>query len=554
MKYLLPLIILSTSLSTYSQSFLKTISAEADVQGQNIAISKEFNQTSMIGFYKSEAKTNGQILTFLNDQDGFLVANTLNGELKFALSFSSNDYLRMEDVLIDNNGNTVVIGLYTGDTLRVADKFYPSNDSISTFILKFNSIGQIIQEKIIRSNDWVQLRSIKEASNGDFYIGGVFFDEFRYDDSLFKNVRPIPPTDIDADMIILQVDNDFKLIRGKNIGSEKYDQINKLVIDNLNNIYVGGRTEGFSIIDTTIITDSENSIFMKFDSVLNFQWFKVGLSNNFNEVHSMIIDNENNLIVGGDYFGQIIIDSDTINSSGSDKRCYITKINSADSLIYLSGLDFNTSASIGIKFIAIAPLNAVVFGGNYGNTFFILDSSATKTNFPRGYSVLMNENGEFLDFYTLDGSKSSGIHDLAIIDSSMFYTGYFSDTTYFGEQGLIKTENNQVVNDDGYMWKTTYYHKRRTKPTSVRYVASKVVKHYVYPNPIRTTGKLKIIPQLEGFYTLTIVNALGQVFYNNEHFGITAEIQIPQRIGNGVYWLVIKGKESSLSMPFVVED
>jgi len=157
------------------------------------------------------------------DINAFIAKLTSEGELVWGKEFGTNDRDYSNDVYVDRDGNVYVVGIMNlGDIWETMD----------AFIKKYDSNGNLLWEKEIKSEKIDNITSVVVDEEGNVYIIGDS------EGNLFgSNLGG-------SDIIIAKYSNSGELIWGVMIGSEQDDYGSSISIDKQGNIYFAGSTSG----------------------------------------------------------------------------------------------------------------------------------------------------------------------------------------------------------------------------------------------------------------------------------------------------------------------
>ena len=243
-------------------------------------------------------KTNGNLYSELSTKyDAFLAVFNPKGEELWGKQWATfDDDNEIKGLAIDKEGNIFVGGggwnsfvmKFSSDGTKIWEKF-PGVDSILGLtldnsgniyagtmygdILKFSSNGdeKIIYNNFSNEHGETSVFALTIDSEGNLFAGGM------------TQVDLFTENNGETDAFLVKIAPDGTHIWEKQWGSETYDRLYALAIDNEDNVYVAGGTHG-----TT-------EILLKFSSDGKKIWGNGGTGINY---QSLALDSENNIYVG----------------------------------------------------------------------------------------------------------------------------------------------------------------------------------------------------------------------------------------------------------------
>ncbi len=222
-----------------------------------------------------------------------------------------------------------------------------------------------------------------------------------------------------------------------------YDQGTGIAIDQANNNIQVGSYSGTFYNDTSALIVFEETYFQGFvrkrTSDGDVIWTKYINGNLRIEPADIVTDINNNLYICGFFIDSIDLDpspASVIVSSGSTGKIksFLIKLDSNGDFVF--GKTWVQGGDIKLVQIELGSGGDIYLAGSYsGNTDVdpgpasILESAGSGTT--DGLVLRLNDNGEYLDHYVLDGTPSAAIIDFTIDDdSSIYVVGQFTGASY----------------------------------------------------------------------------------------------------------------------------
>jgi hypothetical protein len=246
-----------------------------------------------------------------------IIAFFLSAELLYAkssdyewanqISGSIND--AGNGIVMDANDNVFIAGTFKG-TLTIGTETLQSDDSYDSFIIKYDTNGDLSWAKNNDSNNLCTCSGISTDKFGNCIITGAFSDSITFDDWTLTS-------DGNIDIYIVKLDTDGNVIWAKKAGGTDNDSGRAIAVNNLGEIFISGYFEGTAHFDSVILYNSESRVFIaKYDVDGNIVWaketnvlFSRGLGPN----------------IAADNFGNCYITTHTNVSSATD--IYVAKYN-----------------------------------------------------------------------------------------------------------------------------------------------------------------------------------------------------------------------------------
>ncbi len=256
--------------------------------------------------------------------------------------------------------------------------------------------------------------------------------------------------------LLAQTDPDFEWVR--NLGGSLTDEIKDVVTDNQGNIIVTGSFDTFmSIGDINLAASGGSDVFVaKFDNDGNVLWARQGGSGNYDVGHSVIVDNNGDIIITGIYNGDALFGTFSLPARGG-YDIFIAKYTADGNIIWADraggqGFDFAEQ-------VDIDNLNNIYITGTYEGVAIFDTISVSTIESTNIYTAKYNSNGDVQWVRVGEtNSFSSGSYGLAVSSNNEVYIAgsfdspiNFSGTLLSGQQGndifLVKYNS-----DGGLIW------------------------------------------------------------------------------------------------------
>jgi len=275
---------------------------EEDYYDSGIKVIAKNNHIYVLGTYEGASITFDNI-TLTGNHPGFyavfVVKYNSNGDVVWAKNGVGNDNF-LGDIAIDNNDNVYVTGEFgyyiTFDSLSL-DNQYSNHISSDFFMVKFDSSGKALWAKDAGGFNSEYGTGIALDNVGNVYVTGCTHSPtFTMDNITLNNLG------MEADIFIAKLSPNGNLQWMKNYGGYWGDYSCGLLLDNFNNIYIGGYTWGDSAAFDNIILKDGGSFIAKCDSNGNMLWAKNSGTGGYSDRASGISRSSNgNIYMTGTY-------------------------------------------------------------------------------------------------------------------------------------------------------------------------------------------------------------------------------------------------------------
>ncbi len=425
-------------------------------------------------------------LTPVGAEDIFIQKLDIAGHFVWAIQIggvgliTSADDDNAAEICLDHNNELLITGQFggTGDFDPSNNNYYlTSNGSADCFIAKYTNNGSLIWAKSIGGSNNDAGRSIAILNNNDVVISGQFYGSIDFDPGSSVNIlTPIQPYSngsygFSSDFFTLKLNSSGDFMWAK-INGDYSDDTAYTTTDSNDNIYQIGRFAGIMDIDPNIGIFNLNGGFTyystfirKLNSAGDLLWarsFSSSISNA--ELLSLTIDNNNELIVTGFFYGTMDVDPGlnvyNITSNGATD-CLTLKLNSNGEFLWAKTIGGNANGMESGASITNDELNNIYVVGYLES----LGSTVDFDNGPNSY-LLADENGTFLVKYSSNGDLSWA---LRVERSNNLNDVFYCETAYSGGGGLIGGKCIAIKNNSIYIT-AAFSHIVDFDPSSLDYL------------------------------------------------------------------------------------
>ncbi len=366
MKYLLSLLLfIISSFNSYSQNnWLRSAGGENHDEALDMASTSDGHFVT-VGYFSSGAHFGNVILNGSGFSDAFVHKIDANGNTVWAKKLGGIKPDRATSVACDNDGNIYVTGFFTDQAVFGNITLNEVSDSLEIFITKLNAEGIVQWAKVCGgvSDDYSFGIAVDDAANvivtGQFrevgHFGNFTLTSDMYEDNSYWSY----------DVFVTKLDTNGNFIWAEKGSAADDDRGIAVCTDNFNNIYVTGQFSDTVTFDIVHLNDVANAGFLiKYSPDGEEQWFdKFAASQIVN--YDIVSDNDHNILVTGEYIGQIAIFNDGIDFVPYNYayNIFLAKFNQSGSLTWASHAGSDNFCSA--KAISIGAENEAYIAGTF---------------------------------------------------------------------------------------------------------------------------------------------------------------------------------------------
>jgi len=383
MRVLCKLIVLfffSFSFAAHAQTWqwAKQLSGSADLEVRDFSLDKSGNLL-VLGIYNSDFTIASQTVTSIGGRDIYLTKYASDGTLLWINKAGSTGNEDPFGVTVDNDNNVYICGGFSL-TASFGSKNITSTGNQDIFLAKYKPDGSIVWAKdLATGTQGDRALAITHSSNGYLYLTGMF--------------KSSPIT-------------------------------------------FGGSGQPGGTVAYNVSASGQDQWVAKYDTSGSFYWAKqFQTTNSLTVFRSIAVDLDNNLYVGGGFYGNVTVGS-TYTSKGLGDLI-LFKLNSSTGAVSWVRQGGGTSDDQ-LNTVKVGSDNCVYMTG-YAQATGTLDSTATMQS--STYATNSNTPDILLAKYSPEGrllwkalNGDAGLdngYGLAISDKLVFLSGYFCGTVNF---------------------------------------------------------------------------------------------------------------------------
>lgn len=342
----------------------------------------------------------------------------------------------------DSQGNVFVGGSFRGSVSfdpNSNDYDFTAQEYGDAYLQKYDAQGNFLWAQVYSSLEFSEAIKLVIDEEDNVYIMGQFLGSIDLDPGPGTDIHTTPNTDFNNSYIV-KLDNDGHYIWGHSFEINSPIQSVDILAIGINNdeIFLTGTFNhtldlDFGNGEHLLTADGEDGFFMKIDTDGNFIWAHM-LGGHLKEINpvKVIFDNNNNIIIGGNYKG-LDLDlnwdaGEDIHSSGSpnNKDPFILKVSLEGTFLWAMSAKGCPPNSVGIcnddlRSMETDSNNDIYFTGAYDyyinfepdTTDFILDTGVEPCTispcfgYSRAYIAKISSEGQMIWAKDFEGDNQT---------------------------------------------------------------------------------------------------------------------------------------------------
>ena len=288
-------------------------------------------------------------------------------------------------------------------------------------------------------NGWDDVKSSHLGADNNLVVTGMFSNTASFGATTLTSMAY-------QDAFVAKYDQQGNVLWANAIRGDEQDWGYKVTTDNLNNVYVTGYFQStalyFTPNDSIVknIQSSRNVFLAKYNSNGVFQWVKHGsggATNAYMTARSVVTDNQNNIVISGDYNKQIQFGASTLPNTNA-ANIFMVKFDAAGNVIWTKAgvsnsicwfTDLTIDASNNIyatgKISTAITFGATTITNNQGDDMVVGKFDAN------GNLLWMDVEGKSMSASTTANNLDCGSSVKVDASGNVFVGGSLVDTTYY---------------------------------------------------------------------------------------------------------------------------
>lgn len=388
-----------------------------------LAVDGEGN-TYVTGDFENTVTVGNKTLTPEGDSDVFIAKYNKDGIFQWAEGFGDTANEEVEDITVDNSGNTYFTG--TSD----------SSEGDEVFVTKFNKDGTSQWRKDFGNGNETEASGIEVDAQGNTYITGEFQGQLTFSTSSGSTV--LDGGQFNDDVFVAKLNSEGNVVWAQEFGDPSFtDEAEDVVVDKDGNSYLF-MTEGGESSDNAVVT--------KLDKSNGSELWKQNFNSNNIEAEDIAIDNTGNTYITGEFENTVTFGNTTL-EGGEDGDIFVAKLDSSNgNVLWAKDLDSQDNGDdVDVEAIAVDEMGNTYVTGSYGESmsvgnFMLYDEGGESGEGEDAFIAKFDSQGEVKWAQNLGGMNAESISDIAVNDGKIHIAGGFYEEANFGDKSL--TTNN----------------------------------------------------------------------------------------------------------------
>lgn len=305
---------------------------------------------------------------------------------EWAISLASTQNIDLHTIATDKDNDVLNAGTFPGTV-----DFDPTPNTVSltsvgpydSYLAKYSSMGALKWVKQFSGTGTSGIYAIKSDQQKNIILTGSYTGTVDFNPS--GSTNNLTSTNNSVDIFIAKYDSLGNYLWAIGFGASNLDYGTSVDIDKDDNIFVSGNFTGtvdFNPLGTptTLTASNTNSYFAKYTPNGLLQFVKHLDGNLGNNAQKLIISNQNNLYLVGDFLGSIDLDPSAntlIKTSNGGRDFYIAKYSLLGDLLWA-----NSIGGLGDEYITTMGIDRndnIIVGGVFSNTVDFDPGAGTQT-------------------------------------------------------------------------------------------------------------------------------------------------------------------------------
>jgi hypothetical protein len=285
------------------------------------------------GTFSGSIGCEGQQAISVGKRDVFILRLDASGTINKLISFGSQEDETPAALTVNPQGEFSCSGSFTKPFAVGQAQLTTVKGKTSLFLLHFNQDMTLQWNKIFGAEDYGQVSAIRNDRFNNLYIAGNYNLSFTLSDTTFKSNGF-------TDAFVAKYAKDGTRLWAKSIGSDYYDYINHINIDNLDGIVVTGSIGNTLRLDSLLIqppVKGDAAFIAQLNSFGAPVWGDCVSGTGRNFSNGSVLDKDGNLYLCGSFQNTFKRNDDSIKSYGDQDIFFAKYYNCAEQKVDFKG-------------------------------------------------------------------------------------------------------------------------------------------------------------------------------------------------------------------------
>lgn len=343
---------------------------------------------------------------------------------------SGNGEMDLTNIATDNRNNTFISGTFTS-SFSLQNSSYQSNGLADNYLLKLNDTGGI---------EWVITGGSEgndsdggictDAQNALYWVGGFWLNG-QYGEVQFNSTKS------SKSLFIIKYNADGEVAWTKLIEGSNAKNSGSPTVDKAGNLYLAGSFSDSLFIDQELLVAQAREDFFvgKWNTNGQLIWLTHFGVEGLNRAIKVLINKNQEVLVGGTFKGRIAFPQDTINANTPDFDVFIAALDKNGAPLWLRKAGGVLEDSF--SGMALDPADNLYVAGQYtGRLTLSEEVEITTDGFnENGYLLKYASTGEPLSAISIGGTSFETCTDI-LFDDQIVLSGFFEQELAIGTQQI----------------------------------------------------------------------------------------------------------------------
>lgn len=342
-----------------------------------------------------------------------------------------------------SDGSKLIAGNYRGKVVLSSNITLNSTDGDS-YIAKIDNAGNYIWVKPFTTNGSGDVL-IKPLPDGTSIISGYFYGQAILGAKTLTSLDDLD--DEASDVYIAKVDVNGDFVWATQIGGIDSQDISNIQVQTDGSSIIVGNFNNQSIFGTTTIVSDGffDGYIAKVGANGDFVWVRQIGGGNIQNIDGIQVQEDGSSIIVGRFYNQFIFGSTTFTSTDGQWDGYIAKVDANGDIVWARQIEGNNYQEIGAT--QIQDDGSIIIGGLfYGEMILGTTTLSTPHEGSDGFLVKIDTDGNYVWTHQIDGLGDQQINNIYIQEGgSIMIGGYFSTEAVVGTTTLTAMDSDSFV-------------------------------------------------------------------------------------------------------------
>jgi hypothetical protein len=354
--------------------------------------------------------------------------NSANANFEWALRIGSRGDDAARGVATDSQGNLYVVGSFPG-TVQVGATTLTSRGDDDFFLLKLTPDGAVIWVEQFGGTSSDRAYDVAVDTQDYPVITGWFGATVTFGETTLTSTGRV-----DGFTARLNPDGDVLWVR--QITGASLDDGNEIATSPNGNILVAGNTRGSAAVDDIALPNQgeQDGFIVVYDQSGQVMWVQPVSATGFDQMRGIYGDADNNVLVAGQFAGQLSIGGQTLQSAGGSDS-YLAKFDPAGNLLWVR--QYGGSGDDLARGVSADGEGNVYTSGTFSEQVTFGNLSLESRGAADVFVLKVNADGIEQWVQQVGGTTEDGGCEIDVrADGSVYIAGEFTGTTRIGSETL----------------------------------------------------------------------------------------------------------------------